>query len=170
MTERFRLWCLRVGHVEEEIRRTPALSQNALALCRGLPLLLTVLAAHREGQRTQTSFADLVTALEAVAVRVLVETPQRFVDLVERLALHLNERELDVFLNVDFGALALVEHIALLAAVRAHVANSALNLGHQLAAAVLEHLPQLAIAAGFGCCLRALRRRHDVLTAPSTAT
>ena len=41
---------------------------------------------------------------------------ERVVDLVERLGLHLDERELDVFLDVGFGALDRVEHFVQLAA------------------------------------------------------
>ena len=124
-------------------------AMHALALLGRFPRLFAILAANRERQRPQPRLGDFLAALEAVAVGAFVQPPERLVDLVERLRLHLDEGELDVFLDVDFGALALVEHLAVLAAVGPHVANPALHLVHQLAAAVLEHLLQLVVPALF---------------------
>src|SRR5438034_3423999 len=136
-------------HVEEERRGAAALRQLALALFGDLPGLFTVLAAHGEGERAQPLLGDLFAAVEAVAVVALLEPPQRVVDLVERLRLHLDERELDVLLNVGLGALHGVEHFVELAApgaLSSHVAHFALNLGLNLALALLEHPLELAIA------------------------
>ena len=52
---------------------------------------------------------DLVAALEAVAERAFVEARERLVDLVQGLGFHLDERKLDVILNVRFGRLGGVE-------------------------------------------------------------
>jgi hypothetical protein len=90
-----------VGHVEEESRRPTALRHDALALLGRFPRLFAVLAANRERQRPQARLGDLVAALEAIAVGALVEAAQSRIDLVERLGLHLDERELDVLLDVD---------------------------------------------------------------------
>jgi hypothetical protein len=61
---------------------------------------------------------------------------------------------------IDFGALALIEDVALFVAFEPDVANPALNFVEQLPAAVFEHLLQLVVAVlrrplGFR------RRRHD---------
>jgi hypothetical protein len=66
--------------------------------------------------RAETRFRNLVTTLEAVAVGAVFQRSQSRVDLRQRLGLHLDERELDILLDVDLGALALVEDIALLVA------------------------------------------------------
>src|SRR5207237_9852677 len=107
-----------IRHVEEERGRPALAREHALALLGGLARLFAVLAANRERQRTQPRLGDFVAALEAVAVGPFLQTTERLVDLVERLRLHLDERELDVFLDVDLGALALVEHVVLLVAHR----------------------------------------------------
>jgi hypothetical protein len=77
-----------------------------------LTSFFAVLATNREGKGSQAPFSDLVAALETDAVRVFVEPSQSDVDLVQRFRLHLDQRELDVFLNVDLGTLALVEDLA----------------------------------------------------------
>src|SRR2546426_9682903 len=136
-------------HVEEERRGAAALRHLALALFGDLPGLLTVLAAHGEGERAQPLLGDLFAAVEAVAVVALREPRQRVVDLAERLRLHLDQRELDVLLNVGLGALHGIEHFVELAApgtLSPHVAHFALNLGLNLALAPLKHLLELAIA------------------------
>jgi DnaK suppressor protein len=103
---------------------------------------------------------NLIAAFEAVAVSVVFKAPQRGVDLVERLRLHLDERELDILLDVDLRALTLVEDVALLVAFHPNVAHPALNFVEQFSAAVFEHLLQLVVAV---LCrpLRLGRRRHD---------
>ena len=133
----------------------------ALTLLGRLTSFFAILATHREGKGSQAPFGDLVAALETVAVGVFVEPSQCHVDLVQRFRFHLDQRELDLFLDVDLGALALVEHLALLGDVGPRVANLALNFVHQLAAAVLEHLPQFVIPASVRRCHGLRRRRHD---------
>ena len=121
-----------------------------LPLLGVLPGLLAVLAADGERQRTKALFRDLLAAVEAVAVIALLETHERVVDLVERLGLHLDERELDVFLDVGFGALDGVEHFVELAAPGAffaHAAHLALHFGLDFATPLVEHLLQFGIAS-----------------------
>src|SRR5204863_2324413 len=139
---------LSIRHVEEERGRSALAREHALALFGGFTRLFAILAANGKRQRPQSRLGDFVAALEAVAVRPVVQPAERLVDLVERLRFHLDEREFDVLLNVDFRALALVENITLLATVSPHVANFALHFAQQLAAALLEHLLQFVIAAG----------------------
>src|SRR4029079_17329691 len=85
-------------HVEEQRRRAAPRRQLPLALLDNFFCLLAVLAADGEGQRAQTLFGDFFSALETVAVVALIHTRERVGDLVERLRLHLDERELDLFL------------------------------------------------------------------------
>ena len=89
--------------VVEEAGRSAALRQRALALRRDFARLFAVLAADRERQRPQARLGDFVAALEAQAVTAVFEPCERLVDLVERFRLHLDERQLDVFLDVDLG-------------------------------------------------------------------
>src|SRR5213078_2495400 len=83
----------------------------------------------------------------AVAVGALFEPPQRFVDLVQRLRLHLDQREFDLVLNIQLRALGRVEHAldGAARALRAHVAHPALDLTHDFAAALLEDALQLVV-------------------------
>src|SRR4026208_1169303 len=55
-------------------------------------------------ERPQARVGDLVAALEAVAVSSFVQPPERFVDLVERLRFHLDQRESDGFVHVSRAA------------------------------------------------------------------
>ena len=114
---------------------------------RHLPRLLAVLAADRERQRAQALLRDLLTALEAVAVGPLLQTRERLVDLVERLGLHLDERELDLFLDVGFRALGRVEHALLLPSgtLDAHVADLLVYFAHDLPAPLFENAPELGM-------------------------
>src|SRR6185369_136722 len=150
-----------VGHVVEQRRGSALLCLHALTALGSLTRFLTVLATHRERQRAQTRFSDFLTALEAITVGAFLEATQRRVDLGECLRLHLNERELDVFLNVDLGALALIQHVAFFAALSPDVANLSLDRIQQFAAALFEHLLELVIAARLCRHLRLRRRRHD---------
>src|SRR5262249_34287251 len=86
--------------------------------------------------------------LEAVPVGPLLEAPQGFVDTVQRLGLHLDERELDLVLDVGFGAFGRVENALNGApgALRADVAHPTLDLAHDLAAALLEHSLQFVVS------------------------
>src|SRR4051812_48558393 len=91
--------------VEEQRRGAAPSGKLPLTVLGILAGLFAILAADRERQRAEALLANLFAAIEAVAVIALLEAEQRVVDLVERLGLHLNERELDIFLNVRFGAL-----------------------------------------------------------------
>src|SRR5437660_370115 len=112
-----------VLHVEEERRSAAPGRELALTLLGSLAGLLAILAANREGQRAEALLGDLLAAFEAVAVVALLEPRQSIVDLVERLGLHLNERELDLLLDVGLRALDRVQHLVHLAAPGAFRAN-----------------------------------------------
>src|SRR5258708_5242685 len=157
-------------HIEKERRRRTPRSHVALALLGKLLGLLAVLAANCERKSPQPLFGNFIATLEAVAVAALFEPLQRVVDLVERFRLHLDERELDVFLDVVLRALAGVEHFGELVDFTrcANVAHLALNLGLQLPPASFEHLlelviPGLAYGRRYRC--RLLMSPHDA--APS---
>src|SRR6188474_1985430 len=92
-------------HVDEERRIPATLGHQPLTLLLGLALLLAILAADRERQGAKTPFRDFFAALEAIPERPLFQTAQGFLDLVERLRLHLDQGELDLILNICFGAL-----------------------------------------------------------------
>ena len=87
--------------------------------------------------------------------------------LFERLRLHLDERELDLFLDVGFGALDRVEHLVQLAAPGAFLADAAhlaLDFGLNLATTIVEHLLSVrhsgtAVCAGAASIL--LGSLHD---------
>src|SRR5438105_10394344 len=123
--------------------------QLTLTLLDGFLGLFAVLTANRERQRPETLFSDFLGTLEAVAVRALLEAGERVVDLIERLGLHLDERELDVFLDVGFRALDGIINFGQLRdfAGRADIAHLALNLGLQFAPTTLEHLLEFAITS-----------------------
>src|SRR5262249_24199899 len=126
----------RVLHVEEETARAAPRCHLALTLLGDLAGFLAVLAAHRERQRAQTLLANLLAAFVAVAVGALLGADDCIVDLVERLRLHLDEREFELFLDVGFRALDSVEDLVQLAAPRplfADATHLALNFGLDLA-------------------------------------
>src|SRR5688500_8536299 len=127
-------------NVEEQRRCAATLLQHTLALLHVLARLLAVLAADRERQRPQAPLRDLLAALEAVAERPFLEAVKRLFDLVQRLRLHLDERELDIVLNIGFRALGGVEDtlIRIVRSLGADVADLALDLVHDLAAPLLE--------------------------------
>ena len=120
---------------------------DALALLGDLARLFAILAADRERQGPQAALGDLFAALEAVAEGVLLETAQRLLDLVERLGLHLDQRELDVVLDVRLGGLGRVEHAVrrVVRALAPDVPNLALHRAHDLAPALLEDVLQLRV-------------------------
>src|SRR5262252_3843392 len=90
----------RMLHVEEETTRAAARRHLTLALLGDFTGLLALLAAHRKGERAETLLGDLIAALVAVAVAAMVEAGERVIDLVERLGFHLDERKLDLLLDV----------------------------------------------------------------------
>src|SRR5207248_6867505 len=126
-----------------------ALGHQALTLLFHLARLLAVLAANRERQGAQPALADFLAALEAVAVGALFQPPKRFVDLIERFRLHLNQGELDFVLDVGLGALGGVEHAldGASGALRADVPHALLDFAHDFAAALLENILQLGVAS-----------------------
>ena len=144
---------------EEERGRTALLRQHSCTLLSALPGLFTVLAAHSKRQGAEPRLGDLITALETIAVRISFEPPKRLVDLVERLGLHLNQRKLDVLLDIDLGALAIVENVTV--PLGPNVAHSALKVAHQLSAAVLKHLFEFVIPTRSRRCLLSFCRCHD---------
>jgi len=83
------------------------------------------------------------------AVDALLETRERIVDLVERFRLHLDEGELDVFLDVGLRTLDRVQDLVELSApgpFGPDIPHLALHFGMQLVPALIEHLPQLCIS------------------------
>src|SRR5476651_2364889 len=130
---------------EERARAAPGI-ELTLTLLGGLARLLAVLAPDRERQRAKALFGDLLATVETVAVVPLLEADQGVVHLVQRLGLHLNEGELQVFLDVGFRALDCVEHFVQLAAPGtffAHAAHLALDFSLQLAAPIVKHRLQI---------------------------
>src|SRR5881397_3808778 len=103
-------------HVEKEGRRAAPLGQLPLALFGNLLRFLTILTPNRERQRAESLFGDFLAALEAVPVVAVLEPRQGVVYLVERFRLHLNQRELDIFLDVGLRTLHRIEDLRLLAA------------------------------------------------------
>src|SRR5687767_6147224 len=89
-------------HVEEERRTIALLGLSPLALDRHLSTLFTVLAPDGKRQRTQPLVGNFTAAVGTVAVGAFVEPVKRVVDLGERFRLHLNQRKLDIFLNIRF--------------------------------------------------------------------
>src|SRR3954468_2995968 len=134
-------------HVDEERRGAAALRHQALALLLDLAGLLAVLAADRERKRPQAPLGNFFTAFEAVPVGALFQTVERFLDLAQRLRLHLDQGELDFVLNIRFGAFRGVQDTldGAARALRSDIAHTLLDLAHHLAAALLENLPQLGV-------------------------
>src|SRR5476649_2775121 len=142
-------WDAGLLHVEEERARSAARRQLTLALLGVLSRLLAVLATHREGQRAQPLLRDFVSAVEAVAVGALLETRERVRDLAERLGLHLHQGELELFLDVGFGAFDRVEHFVQLAAPAALFTDAAhltLHFGVDFTTTLVEHVLEVGIA------------------------
>jgi len=108
-----------------------------------LPSLFALLTPNGERQCAKPLLTNLLTALETVAEVALIEASERVIDLVERLRLHLNESQLDVFLDVGLGTLDIVQHVVQFAAPRplgSHMAHLALDFGVNLTPPVIEHL------------------------------
>src|SRR5438105_12327518 len=161
-----RHWDAGCLHVEEQRGRAAARGHLALALLGVLLRFLAVLAADRERQRAETLLRNLLAAVVTIPVVALLEAGERVVDLVQRLGLHLHERELEILLDVGLGALDRVEHLIQLAspgALFAHAAHFALDLGLDLATPFGQHLFELAITRPrhLGVCARLLDLLHD---------
>src|SRR5579862_6039938 len=92
-------------HIQEQRGGSAALRELPLPLLGGFASRLAVLAPDRERQSAQALLRNFLPALETVSVVTMLEPRQRVVDLGEGLRLHLDQRELDVFLDVGLGAL-----------------------------------------------------------------
>jgi hypothetical protein len=73
----------------------------------------TIPAPHCDRKCSEARFGDLVAAFEAPTVGAIIETAERHVDLVQCFRFQLEQRELDLILDVDLGAFTFVEHFAL---------------------------------------------------------
>src|SRR5215467_11652125 len=123
-----------------------------LALFGILLGFLAVLAADGEGERLQSLLGDFLAAFEAVAVGSLLEASQRVVNPAERLRLHLNESQLDVFLNIGLRTLTGIEHLGELRDLTGgpNVAHLVLDLRVKLTPTAHQHLLELVIPAAPG--------------------
>ena len=65
----------------------------------------TLAVLHRGNGSAQTLFGNLLLAVAAHAVFALLESSERGRNLLQGLPLHLDEREIDVFLDVFLGEL-----------------------------------------------------------------
>src|SRR5258708_6746234 len=86
-----------------------AASRPLVALLAGL---LACRAPNGKWERTQSRGRNAPTAFDAEAVRPRVDVRQRLVDAPDQTCLRVDEREGDVLLNVDAGALAVVDDLA----------------------------------------------------------
>src|SRR5262245_2058274 len=153
----------RILHVEEKRAGPPASGELTLPLLGVLPSFLAILAPDRERQGTKPLLRNFLAAIEAVSVVALLEPHQRVVDFVERFRLHLDQGELEIFLDVGLSALDRVEHLVQLAAPRPLFPDSAhfaLNFGLNFTAPAVEHLLEFGIA-GLGHSV--FRRRSLVV-------
>ena len=66
-------------------------------------------ASNRERKGPQPRFRDVVSALDTAPVVARFQPRQRGIDSLNRFLFDLNERDLDVFLNIDIGDLSLVD-------------------------------------------------------------
>ena len=74
---------------------------DALSPLDRLTSLFTVLAADRKRKGPEACLGDLVAAFQTVAVRAFSEPTKRRVDLLQRFRLHLEQRKVDLVLDVD---------------------------------------------------------------------
>src|SRR6476661_6730741 len=128
-------------HVDEERRISAPLRHHPLALLLGLALLFAILAAHGERQRPEPPLRDFFSTLEAVPEGALFQAAQSLFDLVQRLRFHLDQRELDLVLNICFGALGGVQNPLgrAVGALGPHVPNLLLNLVHDFTPALFQN-------------------------------
>jgi hypothetical protein len=136
-----------VGHFAEECWGGATLRHDAIALLDGLSSRLTIPAPDGKRESPKARVGDLVAAVETVAVAALLKPAKRRVDLFERLRLHLDQRELDFVLDIDFRTFALVEHTAIVGTVVPHVAHFAVNCVPQVTSTILEGPGELANTA-----------------------
>jgi hypothetical protein len=108
-----------------------------------LPPLLARLAAKRERQRSKPAFGDWPLALHTASVLARLEARERGVDASEDFYFHLQQREIDICLDVGVGILELV--IDFPQPGRSTAAEATLHLALHLAPAVAKYLPQVCI-------------------------
>ena len=77
-------------------------------LLRKLTLFFAPLAAHRKGQRSESSFRNVAPAGKAGAVLACLEPDQRFADPGQGLCSHLKQGKLDVTLSVGVRLVDLI--------------------------------------------------------------
>jgi hypothetical protein len=70
---------------------------------------LALQASNGERKGPQPRFRDVSSALDTASVLAGFKPSQRGIDPLDRFMLDLNERELDVFLNVDISHFPFVE-------------------------------------------------------------
>src|SRR5678815_6073600 len=110
-------------------------------LLRKLTLFFAPLAAHRKGQRSEPSFRNLASAGKAGAVLAGLEPDQRFADPRQGLCSHLDQRNLDVTMDVR---IRLVDVIAdLMALIGSPSTDAILHVVQQLTPAFDQDLPQI---------------------------
>src|SRR6185436_20607462 len=104
---------------------------------------------------------------EAVAVGALGMARERLFDLVQRLGLHLDERKLDVILDVSLGRFGRIEDALALAirTFRPHVPDLLLDFAQDFPSALLENLLKFGMALARLPGL-SLRRNHLCLHDP----
>src|SRR5205085_6940420 len=97
--------------------------------------------AGGKGQGPKTLLRDRALAFETVAVGALVESRQRRVDPPQRVGFQLNQRQLDIPLDIGLRAFLIIGSLAIRGAPR--LTDPALDLVPELGAAALEHRPEL---------------------------
>jgi hypothetical protein len=83
-------------------------------LLRKLTLFFAPLAAHRKGQRLESSFRNLASAGKAGAVLACLEPEERFADPGQGLSSHLKQRKLDVTLDVGIRCVDVIADVVAL--------------------------------------------------------
>jgi hypothetical protein len=112
-----------------------------VVLLRKLTLFFARLTAHCEWQRSEAPFRDLASARQAPSVRARLESDERFADPAQGLCSHLEQRTLNVALDVG---VRLVDVIAdVIALVDSLSADPILDVVLQLTTAFDQDLPQV---------------------------
>jgi len=99
------------------------------------------LAAHSEWQRSKSSFANLAVARKAGAVPARPEPDERFADPGQSLRSHLEQRELDVLLDVAVRRVDVIAYVVTL--IDARSTDPILHVVVQFTPAFDEHLSQV---------------------------
>jgi hypothetical protein len=115
------------------------------AVLGDLALFLAALAAYREWQRPQSSFRNLSSAPKARAVLAGLEADESLVDPGQGLRPHLEQRELDVSLDVGIRRVDVIADVAVW--IDSHIANSILDVVLQLTPAFEQDLLQVCTSS-----------------------